>query len=213
MWRKAVAAAVAAAGVVGVAACTSTSTPSLVITPKTAKATPAKSSVGVMAPSMMPSSMSPTMAPSMSSSSMASTPMTAPMGTPECQDTDLSIALTVGNGTAGSVYYQLKFMNISMAACTMTGYPGVIATDGMGSVGPSAVRAMGTVKTVTLAPGDTGTAQLQYKEAATTEMGCGITMTTGLNIIPPNRFDPVSVPFSNQVCSGSVSVLTISPVV
>jgi hypothetical protein len=135
------------------------------------------------------------------------------MGTPECQDTDLSFALSMGNGTAGSIYYELKFKNISMGDCTMTGYPGVVATDGMGAVGPSAVRASATVKTITLKPGDTATAQLQYKEAATTEMGCGITMATGLNVIPPNRFDPVGVPFSNQVCSGSVSVLTIWPVV
>lgn len=213
MWRKAAAAAIVAAGVAGVAACTSTSTPALVIAPKTSAA----SSAGAMAPSMTPSSSMASMAPSMGSSSMASapmtTPMTTPMATPECTDTDLSFALSVGNGTAGSVYYELKFKNISMGDCTMTGYPGVIATDGMGSVGPSATRAMATFSTVTLKPGDTATAQLQYKEAATTEMGCGITMASGLNVIPPNRFDPVRVPFSNQVCSGDVSVLTISPVV
>jgi Protein of unknown function (DUF4232) len=119
----------------------------------------------------------------------------------------------MGNGTAGSIYYELKFTNTSMGDCTMTGYPGVIATNGMGDVGQSATRAMGTSETVTLAPGDSATAQLQYKEAATTEMGCDPVEATGLNVIPPNRFDPVHVPFSNQVCSGMVSVLTISPVV
>jgi hypothetical protein len=100
-----------------------------------------------------------------------------------------------------------------MSTCFVEEYPGVIAADMTGDLGASAVRAMATPAKVTLTPGSTATAQLQYKEAATTEMGCDITMASELKIIPPDQGTSETVPFSNQVCaSDMVSILNIWPV-
>ncbi len=45
---------------------------------------------------------------------------------PACGPSQLAVWInTQGSGAAGSFYYDLEFTNISMRACTLTGYPGV----------------------------------------------------------------------------------------
>src|SRR6516225_4874064 len=48
---------------------------------------------------------------------------------PACTAGDLGawVAITQGNGAAGSIYYPLQFTNLSGHACTMRGFPGVSA--------------------------------------------------------------------------------------
>lgn len=119
----------------------------------------------------------------------------------------------MGNGAAGTIYYELKFTNTSMGDCTIDGYPGVVAAGMNGDLGAPAVRTSAMHSQITLKPGGSASAQLAYHDARTTEMGCNITEATELKIIPPNRYDPLTVPFINQVCTSTmVPVLDISPV-
>jgi Protein of unknown function (DUF4232) len=193
-----------------VAACGSTPSSLGVTAPSSAPMSSPMSSSPMMTPSKTPAK-----TPSMASSAPM-TPMTTPPmsgGTPECTTTDLKVSINTGNGAAGTIYYMLKFTNMSMGNCTMDGYPGVVAAGMNGNLGASAVRESAMSSEVTLTPGDSASAQLAYHDAKTTEMGCDPTMATELNIIPPNRYDTLTVPFINQVCaSATVPVLYIWPV-
>ena len=79
-------------------------------------------------------------------------PLAAPAGAaaaataPKCATSSLVVWLdTDGNGSAGSVYYNLEFTNLSARTCTLTGYPGVSAVGlGGGQLGP--VPAAGTTQ-------------------------------------------------------------------
>jgi len=68
-----------------------------------------------------------------------------------------------GGGAAGSVYYRLELTNLSTATCTVNGYPKVNAVDRKGHrFGAFATHEKGkAAKKVTLAPGQTASAQLQ----------------------------------------------------
>ena len=86
---------------------------------------------------------------------------------PSCATSGLVIWLnTEGNGTAGSIYYQLEFTNQSGHTCTLRGYPGVSAVDLSGhQLGSAASR--NTVRAphlVMLADGKTGVAVLRITE-------------------------------------------------
>src|ERR1700744_1164998 len=47
--------------------------------------------------------------------------------TSACATSALKVSLGQANGTAGTVFYPLKFMNTSKLACTLRGFPGVTA--------------------------------------------------------------------------------------
>ena len=182
--------------------------------------------VGVTAPS--PSTTPPTMpatTPAASTPVPVTTPMitpakapsktpspSAPMGTPECTTSDLAASLNMGNGAAGTIYYELKFTDTSSSKCFMMGHPGVIAANISGNLGASAVREAGTANRITLAPGSSAEAQLAYHDAKTTTPGCDIVMATELKVIAPDQRDSLIIPFSNQVCaSASVALFYIWP--
>jgi Protein of unknown function (DUF4232) len=194
-----------------VAACGSTPSSLGVTAPSSAPMSSPMSSSPMMTPSKTPAK-----TPSMASSSAPMTPMTTPPmsgGTPECTTSDVKVSINAGNGAAGTIYYELTFTNTSMGNCTMDGYPGVVAAGMNGDLGASAVREAANFSTVTVTPGAKVSAQLAYKDAKTTEMGCNMAQASELKIIPPNRFDSLTVPFNGQVCSSmTVPVLYIWPV-
>src|SRR6202000_621437 len=72
-----------------------------------------------------------------------------------------------GGATAGSVYYRLEFTNLSTATCTVNGYAKVNAVDLKGHrIGAFATHEKsGAAKPVTLAPGQSATAQLRSVDA------------------------------------------------
>ncbi len=146
---------------------------------------------------------------SSSTSTTASTPACAPSG--------LAVSLnTNGNGAAGSIYYSLKFTNTSGQSCTISGYPGVSATNAAGAqLGSAAGRNTTTAaKTGTLAAGQTATATLQVTEAGNYSAStCQPTTATGLRVYAPNQTSSTKVTFSFSACAKSGPVyLTISPV-
>ena len=89
--------------------------------------------------------------------------------------------------------FPLQFTNISSHACTLRGYPGVsaLAQQGTQLGNPAAWGGIGSipVRTVTLAPGQTGHSVLAYSDAQV-----GSTTQTAyaarLRIYPPNQSTP-----------------------
>jgi len=115
------------------------------------------------------------------------------IATPACATSGLDAWLnTLGNGAAGTIYYELEFTNLSGATCTLFGYPGVSATDLSGNqLGSAAFRLSGTTQTVTLANGATASALLGIVEGGIFPPAqCGPVTAAGLRVYPPARPSP-----------------------
>jgi hypothetical protein len=136
-------------------------------------------------------------------------------GVPSCQTAGLVVWLdTNGNGTAGSIYYNLEFTNLSGHACTLRGYPGVSAIGLNGDkLGHAGSRDHGRkVKTIKLSKGATAETQLRIVDAGALS-SCHLTTAAGLRIFPPNQTASTTVPFPFEACSGSgPSVLIVQAV-
>jgi Protein of unknown function (DUF4232) len=120
------------------------------------------------------------------------------------------------NGAAGTIYYPLQFTNISSHTCTLRGYPGVSALAQQGTqLGNSAAwGGIGSipVRTITLAPGQTGHSVLAYGDAQV-----GSTTQTAyaarLRIYPPNQSTPTYAFWSLKgITVTGVTYLRVSPV-
>jgi hypothetical protein len=138
-------------------------------------------------------------------------------GTPRCSTSGLVVWLnTQGNGTLGSVYYQLQFTNLSGRTCTLSGYPGVSAVSLQGrQLGRSGSRESGTKpRTVTLANGMTAVATLRIVVAGNFPSSrCKQTTAAGLRVYPPNQTTTKTVAFPFEACSRSgPTVLSVGPI-
>ncbi len=122
--------------------------------------------------------------------SAASAPAPAASGTPAsvtpaiaaapaaCAGADLTVTRSPWVGTAGHGGFTLLFRNDSAAACTLTGYPGVAALTAAGAQAAQAARTLRGYQqgglppgvtvppTITLAPGQTAAAGLEWIENA-----------------------------------------------
>ena len=117
---------------------------------------------------------------------------------------------------AGQYYATLVFTNISGTTCTLTGYPGVsyVGTGGVQS-GNAAVRADGSVTTVTLHPKGKASATLHDSNGISgySPQQCDLSPAQGLRIYPPNQKAAIFLPWKTQHCAGlSIHPLTIGPV-
>ena len=125
--------------------------------------------------------------------------------TPKCATSRLVVWLdTRGNGAAGSVYYNLKFTNLSGHACTLLGYAGVSAVDlGGRQLGSAASRNDHTpVRLVRLASGGTASAVLQITEAGNfPSVACRPVTAAGLRVYPPNQTTSKLIPFPLRACA------------
>jgi hypothetical protein len=122
---------------------------------------------------------------------------------------------TEGNGAAGSVFYNLRFTNLSRHKCTLFGYPGVSAVDLHGhQLGRAAARLNAHPRSVTLRKGATAKATLQIVEALNfPKSRCHPKMAAGLRVFPPNTRASRVVPFPFLACSRSgLGYLNVKPV-
>jgi curli biogenesis system outer membrane secretion channel CsgG len=129
----------------------------------------------------------------------------AAASTPKCTTSGLVVWLdTRGSGTAGSIYYHLKFTNLSRQACTLRGYPGVSAVDLAGhQLGSAASQNHHlTPHLVSLASGATVTAVLQIGDTGHFPPStCRRVTAAGLRVYPPNQTAAKLVPFPFSACS------------
>ncbi|HUC60024.1 MAG TPA: DUF4232 domain-containing protein [Streptosporangiaceae bacterium] len=108
-----------------------------------------------------------------------------------------------GNGTAGSVYYELEISNIGRHACTLYGYPGVSAVNGTTQVGLPAGHS-GAKSVVTVPAGGTAHVVLRV-----TDPGAVCTHpVTGheLKVYAPGQFHAETTPFTVSVCPHNVTL-------
>jgi len=134
-----------------------------------------------------------------------------------CATRDLQAKAGIAQGAAGSVYQVIVFTNISAAACTLYGYPGVSLGAGtpVTQVGQAASRStVAGASVVTLAPGKNANALLRITQALNYPSAtCSPMKTTYLQIYPPNQTTPIYLAYSSTGCSSaSVNLLTIGVV-
>ncbi len=144
---------------------------------------------------------------------------TAPAVVVACTAGDLGawVAVTQGNGAAGSVYYPLQFTNLSRHACAMRGFPGVSVLDRNGhQLGSPAGWAPGVAAhTVVLAAGATAHTILRYSDVTvTTTPGCHPVFSAfELRIYPPGQRSATYAAFGLEACSHAGPVyLSVGPV-
>jgi hypothetical protein len=147
---------------------------------------------------------------------LAQPPAARPAAAPACQTPGLVIWLnTQGNGTAGSIYYNLEFTNLSGQACTLNGFPYINGVNLAGQPpGSSASFSHATPQVVTLAKGATVKAVLQIVDTSNfPPSSCKPVTAAGLQVFPPNQTRSKTVPFPFSACSGKgPAYLIVQPV-
>ncbi|HLQ56321.1 MAG TPA: DUF4232 domain-containing protein [Streptosporangiaceae bacterium] len=134
-----------------------------------------------------------------------------------CETPGLVIWLnTNGIGTAGSVFYHLKFTNLSRHRCTLNGFPFVTAVNlRRHQLGRRASFDHTSVPhVVTLGRGKTARAVLQVVDVSNfPPSACHPVIAAGLRVFPPNQTRSKVIPFPFGACSLRGPVyLTVQPV-
>jgi hypothetical protein len=148
----------------------------------------------------------------------ADTSRTAPTAVRACTAADLGawVAVTQGNGAAGSIFYPLQFTNLSRHACAMRGFPGVsaISRNGHQLGSPAGWDHTRPVRTVVLAPGATAHVTLRYGDVTVaTSPGCHpVSSMVELRVYPPGQRQATYAAFSAEACSHTGPVyLDVTP--
>ena len=138
---------------------------------------------------------------------------------PACTAGDLGawVAVSQGNGAAGSIYFPLQFTNLSRHACAMRGFPGVSAIDRNGHQlgSPASWDHVVPARTVVLAPGATAHTILRWSDVAvTTTPGCHPVFSTfELRVYPPGQRSATYAAFGLEACSHAGPIyLSVEPV-
>ena len=155
--------------------------------------------------------------PRPSASSSPGNPGAAAAGTPACATRYLKATVGVAQGAAGSIYQVIDFTNISGAACTLFGYPGVALAGGtpVTQIGAAAARSpASSPRLVTLAAGKTANGLLRITQAGNyLASRCMPKASTHLQIYPPNQTTPIYLAYKSTGCSSTtVNLLTIGVV-
>ncbi|MCR6490656.1 DUF4232 domain-containing protein [Amycolatopsis sp. OK19-0408] len=142
-------------------------------------------------------------------------------GTGLCKAGDVALSLGQGDAAAGSVYRPLLIRNVSARPCVMQGFPGVsyVAGDDGHQVGEAAFREGAKGAPVTLAPGATAAADIQFVNVHNYDpAACRPTPVRGLRIYLPQETASNFVPAPGTGCAGTavpdhqLSVKAVRPV-
>jgi hypothetical protein len=135
--------------------------------------------------------------------------------TSACSTSVLKVSLGPANGTAGTTFYPLKFVNTGKLGCTMRGYPGVSAVTGSGKqIGSPASQISSSFRTITLLAGKSASAQVGIVEAGNFSASqCAPVTAAGLKVFPPGQGKAVMIKKSFSTCSSTTVIsLTVGPV-
>jgi Protein of unknown function (DUF4232) len=174
------------------------------------------SSSSSSAPASSASSSSPAAAGGTTAPAPSQSQSPATTGPVACATSELKVTVGAPNGYAGGVYETIVFTNISGAACSLYGYPGVslVSAPPYTQIGLAAKRS-GTVpvKLIVLAAGTSANAVLQVVDALNFPAStCSPTRAAFLRVYPPNQTVPVYLPDTSQICAQPVQTLFISAV-
>jgi Domain of unknown function (DUF4232) len=142
----------------------------------------------------------------LASASGAASPAAVTAATKPCKTSGLVIWSNngAGGGTAGSVFYKIRFTNLSGHPCTLTGFPRVAAVNLAGKrIGSAAQHEIGqTPKPVKLADGATATALLRVVDPGNfSPSTCHEVTAAGLRVSPPGQSSSRLVPLPFATCS------------
>jgi hypothetical protein len=116
---------------------------------------------------------------------------------------------------AGNIYWHLDLQNTGHYMCQLYGYPGVSAINAHGTqLGRAAGWTTGVPRQyVDIMPGRTAHAVLHYVQALNyPPPACKPKPATDLRVYPPGDFYSVKVPFTSQVCTTNIDVLSVTRV-
>jgi Domain of unknown function (DUF4232) len=136
-------------------------------------------------------------------------------GTSACATSALKVSLGAANGTAGTVFYPLRFVNTSKLGCTLRGYPGVTAVTSSGKpIGSPASPIASSFKTVTLLAGQAQSALVGIVETGNFSASqCAPVTAAGLKVTPPGQTKAVTIKKTFLTCSSTTVIsLTVRPV-
>ncbi len=160
-----------------------------------------------------------TVSPAPSTKTVTASPTTAPSRPGLCLTKDLRLAVGTQNGAAGTIYYPVDFTNVSSAACTMYGYPGVsfVTSQGGSVIGAPAGRRLigGVVPTlITLQPRATAHATLAISDVLLSNQCHNHQVPVSrIQVYPPDQYTALFAPFSGTGCADkSLVVMWVSPV-
>lgn len=147
----------------------------------------------------------------------AATTIASAATAPACTTSNLVVWLnTVGNGAAGSSYYDLNFTNLSAHACTLIGYPGVsgvsLSNRQVGSsaardntIGPAVITltsALSARELLSATTHNTATVILQITEVMNFPVStCRQISAAGLRVYPPGQTTSKVVAFPFAACA------------
>jgi hypothetical protein len=135
---------------------------------------------------------------------------------PGCLSRYLYAKLGPIQGTPSRTYLVIQIKNLDNVRCSMYGYPGVALDSGLPvtQVGLSATENPATPRElITLKPHRWASALLQIGNvhsypAAT----CHPVTTHGIQVIPPNQFIPLYLPYTTQTCAKNIRTLMVDAV-
>jgi Protein of unknown function (DUF4232) len=153
--------------------------------------------------------------------SSPATARTTAAAIPKCTASDLGVwvAISQGNGAAGTIYYPLEFTNLSHHTCYLYGYPGVSALDSTGRQlgSPANWGPRAGARIVNLAPGATAHTVLGYHDVVVgTSPGCAqVKLAAYLRVYPPDQRSATNAAFPVEACShaGPVYMSIIEPII
>ena len=160
-----------------------------------------------------------TLAAVVPSGAAGTTSTTASTSAPACRTSQLAVwRAAPGSGVTGGWYYELQFSDVSSSACSLSGYPRVVAVDRSGhQLGSAASHdPRFAASTVTLKPHRTAHAVLRVSDVgAFSPASCRPVAAAGLMVYPPDRSAARFVPLRFQACSAAgpqyLSVRVVRP--
>jgi len=146
------------------------------------------------------------------------TPTTAGASPTSCTTADLRFALSAGEGTAGSAYYELEMANVGRRPCRTGGFGGVslVARSGRAPIGARAQRSQpDQAKAFLLQPGDRAHATLRETDARNYDATeCRPRRAAGLQVSPPDARQSQFVAHDTTACAATqVHLLELTPFV
>ncbi|MET8759331.1 DUF4232 domain-containing protein [Lentzea sp. NPDC004782] len=130
---------------------------------------------------------------------------------PTCKSVDLGILVAREEGTAGTLYREIKFTMRSPGSCVLRGFPGVSYVDSTGAqVGRAARRDGPTGDLITLTYGTSVSAVAGFTNPGNWDPEtCRPQPVWGVRIYPPDEFVPLYIKFPDDVgCAGPVDALS-----
>lgn len=145
----------------------------------------------------------------------AQTARAGPASVPECPAATLAVWVAVDEAAYGlNDYYPLEFTNIGGHTCALYGYPGVSGLSASGKqVGSPAQRVRFAVpRTVTIVPGATAHAQLEYQAQLVGDERQYMAPVSELRVYPPGQKAAAHAFFAMEGITIDRPYLEIGPV-